>query len=446
MTTRLLEDKQKLYIRTFGCQMNVYDSGKIVRLLEDDFTAVDSADDADLIIVNTCSVREKPAQKLFSVLGEFADHKKRKPHLLIGVGGCVAQQEGQAILRRSRLVDFVFGTHNLSLIPTLIERRRSGSPPQVAIDYRDEWEELPLGLGETAVSSFVSISRGCDKRCAFCIVPTTRGKEVSRAPDEILREVRLLAARGAKEVVLLGQTVNSYGRGLSPRTSFVELLDRVSAVDGIVRVRFTSPHPQDMGADLIEYAAGNPRICRHMHVPLQSGSDVVLGAMRRNYTRARYLDIVRRMKAAMPEVALTTDIIVGFPGENEVDFEDTLAVMREAEFDSSFSFMFSPRPGTAAEALPGRVAEEVALARLQRLQALQAEITGRRLAAWVGKRCEVLIEGVGASDPERLRGRNSQNIVVNLLDPAPGVGPGALIEVEIAECGKHTLKGRMLAC
>lgn len=433
--------KGSLYIKTFGCQMNEYDSEKLAAILEESYELVQSPDQASLILINTCSVREKPEHKLFSLLGELRPLKRRNPELLIGVGGCVAQQEGERIVRRSSAVDFVFGTHNLSLVPSLIEARQDGSPPQVAIDYRDEWEDLPLGFtGQERVSVFVSISRGCNKNCTYCIVPTTRGPEVSRDLSEIEREVRIAAHRGAREVVLLGQTVNSYGLDLSPRMRFADLLDRVSQIDGIERIRFTSPHPQEVRDDFIQLVTENPKICRHIHMPLQSGSDRILKAMNRNYRRKRYLKIIDQLKENVPDIAITTDIIVGFPGETEADFEETLDVMRAVGFDNSFSFVFSARPGTPAEELPDTQPYGEKLERLQVLQALQQEITAGRLSEWCGREVEVLLDGVSSSNKDRLQGRISQNIMVNLNGVEQELEPGMFIKARVTEQARFTLK------
>ncbi|RMG41074.1 MAG: tRNA (N6-isopentenyl adenosine(37)-C2)-methylthiotransferase MiaB [Candidatus Dadabacteria bacterium] len=431
----------RLYIKTYGCQMNEYDSEKLAAILEGSHRLVDTPEEADLILINTCSVREKPQHKLFSLLGELKPLKNKNRDLLIGVGGCVAQQEGENIVKRSPVVDFVFGTHNLSLVPSLVEARKNGSPPQVAIDYRDEWEELPLGFsGAERVSVFVSISRGCNKNCSYCIVPVTRGKEVSRDINEIVREVKLAAYRGAREVVLLGQTVNSYGLDLKPRMRFAELLNKVSEVDGIERIRFTSPHPQEVRDDFIDLVADNPKICRHIHMPLQSGSDRILKAMNRNYRRRRYLAIIDALKERVPDIAITTDIIVGFPGETRQDFEETLDIMRRVQFDNSYSFVFSPRPGTPAASMDDPDPYELKLERLKELQELQREITAGRLSAWLGKEVEVLIDGVSTSDKNKLQGRTSQNILVNLNQQTPELEPGCFIKARVTECSRYTLR------
>lgn len=433
-------DRKSLYIKTYGCQMNVYDSDKLEKILEDKYSVVPTPEEADLILLNTCSVRDKPEQKLYSLLGRYQGLKDDNPDLLIGVGGCVAQQEGQNIINRSKAVDFVFGTHNLSLVPGLIRQRQEGSEPQVAINYRDDWEELPLGLTDTGrVSVFVSISRGCNKNCAYCIVPTTRGKEVSRALSEIEREIRIAIHRGAKEIILLGQTVNSWGLDLKPRKKFVDLLTSISEIEGLERIRFTSPHPQEVRSDFFELVSENPKVCRHIHMPLQSGNDRILRLMNRNYRRQRYLDIIAGLKERVPDIAITTDIIVGFPGETEEEFQDTLDVMRQVEFDHSYSFIFSPRPGTAAATMPGQLERPVMLDRLQRLQALQNEITSKNLAKWVGKQTDILIDGPSAHDAKKLQGRNSQNIMVNLNNPDQLLEPGMTIPVLITEAKRYTL-------
>jgi tRNA-2-methylthio-N6-dimethylallyladenosine synthase len=437
---------KKVFIRTFGCQMNEYDSAKLYRILEGQYQSVDAADKADLVIVNTCSVRDKPEQKLYSYLGQMKELKEQNPAMMIGVGGCVAQQEGHRIVKRSKTVDFVFGTHNLSLVPSLISKRESGSEPQVAVDYRDEWEELPLGLSDgNRVSVFVSISRGCNKNCTYCIVPTTRGREVSRDPGEIEREARIAVHRGAREIVLLGQTVNSYGLDLNPRLKFSDLLNRLSQVNGLERIRFVSPHPQEVRTDFIDLVTTNPKICHHIHMPLQSGSNTILKAMNRNYRRERYLEIIDQLKARVPDMSITTDIIVGFPGETERDFEETLEVVDLVQFDSTYSFMFSARPGTEAALMEDSVPDEEKLRRLQYLQARQDSITNQRLAAWIGKRGEILIDRTSSLDETRFQGRLSQNILVNLEETDENLKLGMILPVEITGASRFTLKARTIS-
>lgn len=437
-----------VYIRTFGCQMNEYDSAKLYRLLERSYRPVDSPEKASLILINTCSVREKPELKLYSLLGEYRQLKERNKQLLIGVGGCVAQQEGQAIVRRSKAVDFVFGTHNLSLVPALITSRLAGAAPQVAVDYREDWEELPPGFSDldrerNRIAVFVSISRGCNKNCSFCIVPRTRGPEASRDPDEILREIRLCCRAGAREVILLGQNVNSYGRDFRQRLRFTDLLARISEIEELKRIRFTSPHPQEVREDFIQAVAENPRICRHIHMPLQSGSDRILKAMNRNYRSGRYLEIIASLKERVPDMAITTDIIVGFPGESEEDFKQTMDILEQVRFESSFSFVFSPRPGTPAAAMQDGIPEAEKLRRLQVLQARQQEISAEKLKAWVGREAEVLLEGSSSADARCLQGRTSQNIVLNLECEHPQAVAGAIIPALVTGAGRHTLRGRL---
>lgn len=431
-----------VYIKTFGCQMNEYDTEKLKKILESGYKPVDAAEDAELILINTCSVRDKPEQKLYSMLGEMQDLKRKNPKVMIGVGGCVAQQEGENIVKRSKTVDLVFGTHNLSLVPSMLELRKNGAPPQVSIDYRDEWEELPAGFPETErVSVFVSISRGCNKNCTYCIVPTTRGKEVSRHPNEIIREARIAAHRGAKEIVLLGQTVNSYGLDLKPKMKFSELIRRVSEIEAIQRIRFTSPHPQEVRQDFIDLVCENPKIARHIHMPLQSGNDRVLKLMNRNYRREKYLKIIEAIKSRVPDMAITTDIIVGFPGETEEEFLDTISVMEAVEFENSYSFVFSPRPGTAAEGMEDLVPYEEKLRRLQYLQAKQEELTAKKLASWVGKKTTILIDGPSSHNPNIMQGRLSQNILLNLDKEHPELKPGMFVEVEVTHKKRFTLMG-----
>lgn len=432
--------RQALYIRTYGCQMNEYDTKKLEKILEPNFVKVLDPALADVVIVNTCSIREKAENKLYSMLGEFQELKQINPKMLIGVGGCVAQQEGENIVKRNRAVDFVFGTHNLSLVPSLIERRRSGAEAQVAVNYRDEWEELPLGFVEDrSISAFVSISRGCNKNCTYCIVPLTRGKEVSRDISEIEREVRILVQSGVKEVVLLGQTVNSYGLDFTPRLSFAHLLERVSKIEGLERIRFTSPHPQEVKADFIDLVASNPKICRHIHMPLQSGSDAILKAMNRNYRIKKYLGIIEKLKQ-VPDMAITTDIIVGFPGESQSDFDATLKIMDRVQFDASYSFVFSARPGTKAALMQEVLSQEEKLERLNILQNKQNEITTQRLAAWVGRNCQVLVEGPSSMDKQRMQGRTSQNFTLN-FNRVENIKPGQIVDTYITATGRFTLKG-----
>jgi tRNA-2-methylthio-N6-dimethylallyladenosine synthase len=446
--------KQGVYIRTFGCQMNEYDTQKLYKILEKDYQPVDTPEQADLVLINTCSVRDKPEQKLYSMLGQLKGLRETRPNMMVGVCGCVAQQEGEKILKNGRGVDLVFGTHNLSLVPSLIQLRKKGAPPQVAVDYREEWEELPLGFAEVDLSkngqkqhvtAFVSISRGCNKNCTYCIVPTTRGPEVSRALDEILREVRIAVHRGSREIVLLGQTVNSYGRDLSPRISFVHLLDRVAEIDGVERIRFTSPHPQEVKQDFIDCVVNNPKVARHIHMPLQSGSNAILKAMNRNYRREKYLSIIEALKTRVPDMAITTDIIVGFPGETEADFRETLDVMDVVQFDNSYSFAFSSRPGTEAAKMTEHMTQDEKLERLQILQAMQERITSHRLDAWVGREVEVLVDNHNQHREGCMQGRISQNFMLNFDTPYNDLTLGKTVKAKVVGRKRFTLVGELPA-
>jgi tRNA-2-methylthio-N6-dimethylallyladenosine synthase len=441
-------EKKGIFIRTYGCAMNEYDSQKLYKILEKDYAPVDAPEKADLVLINTCSVREKPEQKLYSMLGELKGLRRERPGMMIGVCGCVAQQEGDNIIKADRGVDFVFGTHNLSLVPSLIQLRKNGAPPQAAVDYREEWEELPLGFaehdptrnGQTGhVTAFISISRGCNKNCSYCIVPTTRGPEVSRSPNEIEREVKIAVHRGTKEIVLLGQTVNSYGLDLSPRWSFVKLLDRIAAIPGVERIRFTSPHPQEVRQDFIDFVISNPKVCHHIHMPLQSGSDRILRLMNRNYRRSKYLSIIDALRSKVPDMAITTDIIVGFPGETEQDFQETLEVMDIVQFENSYSYAFSARPSTEAAAMEETMTQDEKLERLQILQARQEQMTDAKLSSWVGRETEVLVDNVNRLHNDCYQGRIPQNFMANFLQPFEGVSLGSLVKVRIVGRKRFTL-------
>jgi tRNA-2-methylthio-N6-dimethylallyladenosine synthase len=382
------------------------------------------------------------------MLGELKGLRRERPGMMIGVCGCVAQQEGDNIIKADRGVDFVFGTHNLSLVPSLIQLRKNGAPPQAAVDYREEWEELPLGFaehdptrnGQTGhVTAFISISRGCNKNCSYCIVPTTRGPEVSRSPNEIEREVKIAVHRGTKEIVLLGQTVNSYGLDLSPRWSFVKLLDRIAAIPGVERIRFTSPHPQEVRQDFIDFVISNPKVCHHIHMPLQSGSDRILRLMNRNYRRSKYLSIIDALRSKVPDMAITTDIIVGFPGETEQDFQETLEVMDIVQFENSYSYAFSARPSTEAAAMEETMTQDEKLERLQILQARQEQMTDAKLSSWVGRETEVLVDNVNRLHNDCYQGRIPQNFMANFLQPFEGVSLGSLVKVRIVGRKRFTL-------
>ncbi len=446
---------QKLFVKTFGCQMNEYDSEKMKMLLSSDYAAADSPEEADLVIINTCSVREKGEQKLFSLLGELRDLKAEGKRLLIGVGGCVAQQEGHAILERNGAVDFVVGTHNLSLIPNLVRQVKAGGGAQVAVDYREEWEDLPHEFqavpsgvqrisspNQSPIRALVAIQRGCNKRCSYCVVPTTRGAEVSRDPAEVIREIEAKVRMGAREVLLLGQTVNSYGRDLEPRYPFSKLIRRIAEIENLHRIRFISPHPAEVREDLFELYSELPKLARHIHMPVQSGSDRILRLMNRNYRIGRYREILSELLARSPDLAITTDIIVGFPTETDAEFEETLSLVREMRYHSAYYFQYSIRPNTPAKAqfspadeVPGEIVRE----RFQRLDALQKQISQERNSEQLGKRVEVLVEGRSPSKNDLLRGRSSQNIIVEF--PGPDSLVGQLVQVDIHSARAYHLTG-----
>ena len=436
--------EKKVFIRTFGCQMNEYDSARMADVLgaSHAMAVTDSPEEADLILFNTCSVREKAQEKVFSDLGRVRHLKRRRPHLLIGVGGCVASQEGARIIERAPFVDLVFGPQTLHRLPAMIEQRRASGRPQVDISFPEieKFDALPLPRVE-GVTAFVSIMEGCSKYCTFCVVPYTRGEEVSRPLEDVLTEVADLAAQGVREVTLLGQNVNAY-RGLEgggEAVDFAMLLECVSQIPGIGRIRYTTSHPKEFTPRLIEAHRRLPQLAEHVHLPLQSGSDRVLAAMKRGYTLLEYKSIVRRLRAARPAVSVTSDFIVGFPGESEADFERTLRLAGELQFDSSFSFLYSPRPGTPAAELPDPTPREVKLDRLHRLQHSLEASSQAIGASMVGRTEAVLAEGRSKRDPNELTGRTSNNRIVNF--PAPATLVGQFVDVRILQALSHSLRG-----
>jgi tRNA-2-methylthio-N6-dimethylallyladenosine synthase len=434
---------RRVYIDTFGCQMNHHDSQRMVSMMAaEGYLPTDHPDDADLVIINSCSVREKAEHKLLSRAGQMKRFKRANPKMILALGGCVAQQEGEALLGRVQHADIVFGPDHLAKLPEMIRRVEEERVRIHETEFLDKHEyEFPkiTPNAPREVSAFVSVMKGCDKFCTFCIVPFTRGREVSRGAQEILDEIRVLAANGTKEVVLLGQTVNSYGkRRLPDQIPFSELLYRVAEIDGIERIRFTSPHPSDFTEDQILAYRDLPKLCPHMHLPVQSGSDAILSAMRRGYTRAEYLEIVARLHEVAPHVALTTDVIVGFPGETQADFEATLSLLEEVRFQGAFSFAYSERVGTRALKIDPAVPEEVRFDRLRELQTLQDRITHEWLETMVGQTHEVLIEGPSKTDPLRSSGRTGQNRPVHVQGTFEA---GAMLDVRIVEAYKHSLLG-----
>ena len=439
--------KPKVFIKTFGCQMNVYDSDKMADVLRaaEGYEPTTDVEEADLILFNTCSVREKAQEKVFSDLGRVKHLKARGA--LIGVGGCVASQEGAAIIARAPYVDVVFGPQTLHRLPEMLRRRRSEARPQVDISFPEieKFDHLPPARvdGPTA---FVSIMEGCSKYCSYCVVPYTRGEEVSRPFDDVLAEVSGLADRGVREVTLLGQNVNAYLGAMDASggiADFATLLEHVSAISRIQRIRYTTSHPKEFTERLIAAHARLPKLVGHVHLPVQHGSDRILAAMKRGYTSLEYKSTVRKLRAARPDIAVSSDFIVGFPGETDADFERTMALVEEVGFDYSFSFVFSPRPGTPAAALTDDTPAEAKLARLQRLQA-RIEANGNTIsAARVGTVQRILVEGASRKDGGELMGRTECNRVVNLAAPSDRVG--TLIDVEITEVRGHSLRARLVA-
>ena len=437
---------QRTYeVRTYGCQMNVHDSERLTGLLEDaGYVAAPDGQQADVVVFNTCAVRENADNKLYGNLGHLAPVKAATPGMQIAVGGCLAQKDRDTITTRAPWVDVVFGTHNIGSLPALLERARLAEEAQVEI--LESLEVFPSTLPtkrESAYAAWVSVSVGCNNTCTFCIVPALRGKEKDRRPGEILAEVEALVAEGVSEVTLLGQNVNAYGVEFGDRQAFSKLLRACGDVDGLERVRFTSPHPAEFTDDVIEAMAQTPNVMPQLHMPLQSGSDKVLRDMRRSYRQQKFLGILERVRAAMPDAAITTDIIVGFPGETEEDFLETLHVVREARFSGAFTFQYSKRPGTPAATLPDQVPPEVVKDRYERLVALADEVAWEENKRLVGRRVELMVaEGEGRKDAatHRLSGRGPDNRLVHFTPPARvEIRPGDLVTVEITYAAPHHL-------
>ena len=434
------------FIKTFGCQMNEYDSARMADVLREGvgLAATDDPHEADVLLMNTCSVREKAQEKVFSLLGEWRRLKARRPGLIIGVGGCVASQEGEALTERAPFVDLVFGPQTLHRLPQMIEELRRGGRAVVDVSFPEieKFDRLTAPRAEGA-RAYVSVMEGCSKYCSFCIVPFTRGEEVSRSFESVLTEVRQLAAQGVMEVTLLGQNVNAY-RGLmadGARIDLATLIHHVARVPGVERIRFTTSHPLEFGDSLIEAFASVPQLANHLHLAVQSGSDRVLALMKRGYTALEFKDRVRRLRAVRPDISLSSDFIVGFPGESERDFSATLALVREVGFDQSFSFIYSRRPGTPAASLPDEVEPGVQHERLVRLQA-QLESQARAISeSMVGTRQRVLVERAARKDARELAGRTANNRWVNFAGPARLIG--RFVEVTVTAALAHSLRGRL---
>jgi tRNA-2-methylthio-N6-dimethylallyladenosine synthase len=434
-----------VFIKTYGCQMNEHDTQRMLSMLEvQGYAPVDAPEQADLILVNTCSVRANPENKVYSFLGTLRPLKKRNPDLIVGVAGCVAQQVGETLLQREPLVDLVFGPDNLFALPEMLDSVRRGErlcrtawqpwDGPVREFVPEQWIEQDRVDG---IKAYIAITKGCNNHCSFCIVPRTRGREVSRSPEGILREARSMVAQGAREIWLLGQNVNSYRAG--DDYGFLELLDAVSQVEGLARIRFTSPHPRDWNNALSDLMAARPAICNQLHLPFQAGADSVLQAMRRRHTIAEYLDKIHYLKQVVPAVEISTDLIVGFPGESDVDFEQTIQVLEEVRFSQVFPFKYSPRPGTKAADLPDDVPRTAKDERLARVIALQERINAEQQQALVGTTQNVLIDEAHPRDAGLMNGRTEGYRAITVS--GEGVQIGDLVNVQVMGFRGHWLEG-----
>ena len=436
---------QKIYIKTHGCQMNEYDSGKIYDLLSDDNKAVrtDCPEEADILILNTCSVREKAQEKVFSELGRWNALKKESPHKLIGVGGCVASQEGEALRKRAPCIDVIFGPQTLHRLPSMLEKAKQEKRSVCDISFPsiEKFDYLPPAHRE-GVCAFVSIMEGCSKYCTFCIVPYTRGEEVSRPLQDVLSEIRFLADQGVREVTLLGQNVNGYRyQGTDGLIDFSLLLYYVANIENIDRIRYTTSHPVEFNDDLIQAHAEIPQLAKHIHLPVQSGSDRVLSAMKRGYTALEYKSIVRKLKQVDPDISLSSDFIIGFPGESDTDFEQTMDLIEEVGYDQSFSFLYSKRPGTPAASLPDEVLLETKKQRLAILQNRINEMAQEISQNMVGKQYPVLVNDVSKKSNRQLQGRTENNRVVNFDGDQNLIG--GFSQVKITEALSNSLRGEI---
>ena len=439
---------KKLYIKTNGCQMNEYDSSKMADVLHAShgLEKTNDINDADVILLNTCSIREKAEDKVFSQLGQWRDYKQKNPHVIIGVGGCVASQEGGDILKRAPYVDLVFGPQTLHRLPALLEERLQSKKPVVDIRFPEieKFDHLPAPRADGPVA-FVSIMEGCSKYCSFCIVPYTRGEEISRPFDDVLAECYKLAAQGVREINLLGQNVNDY-RGSMHQGGFADLallIHYLAAIDGIGRIRFTTSHPLAFSDNLIQAYAEVPTLANHLHLPVQSGSDRILALMKRGYSAIEFKSKIRKLLKVRPDIKLSTDIIVGFPGETDADFEATMDLVHEMGFDTSFSFIYSPRPGTPAANLPDDTPLEVKKKRLRVLQSRILLNAQRYSEAMIGSRQKILITGLSKKQKQQLAGRTECNRVVNFDGPETLIGQ--FVNVDITEAQPNSLRGRLVS-
>ncbi len=433
------------FLETFGCQMNVVDSERIVDLLGGiGYSQVNEPADAGLILMNTCAVRDKAVRKAYGHLGRYKPLKDRNPRLILGMGGCIAQQEGKDLLAEFPYLDLVFGTHNVHRLPEMVEkvaRDRVRCEETEFLDRETRLQLFPTRTGQDAYTRFVTVMQGCDNFCSYCVVPLVRGRELSRPSSEILAEIRELAGQGVREVTLIGQNVNSYGLKEEGEVSFAGLLEQVNAIDGIARIRFTTSHPKDLSDELIDCFGRLDKLCHHLHLPVQAGSDAILSAMNRGYTRERYLSLVDRLRSVCPDIRLTTDIIVGFPGETEDDFAATMSLLAEVRFAEIYSFIYSPRRGTAAADLPDEDTADIKQERFDRMLVLQQEISSQTWQGDVGTVQTVLVEGSSKRGGGQLFGRSTWNRIVNFSGPE-GLG-GQLVPVRITRTFRNSHLGEL---
>lgn len=438
---------KKVFIKTHGCQMNEYDSKKMEDVLTENCGYLPAANEqeADLLLLNTCSIREKAQEKVFSQLGRWREIKQQKPALIIGVGGCVASQEGEAIKKRAPYVDLVFGPQTLHRLPAMLKSMTAAKQTLVDISFPEieKFDHLPEPKAD-GPSAFVSIMEGCSKYCSFCVVPYTRGEEVSRPLDDVVTEVVLLAAKGVKEVTLLGQNVNAYLGDMfeGGQADLALLISYIAAIEGIERIRYTTSHPAELSQSLIDVYAEVPQLVSHLHLPVQSGSDHILKLMKRNHTIAEYVEKINKLRAIRPNISISSDFIVGFPGETEDDFEQTMTLIEDIGFDHSFSFIYSPRPGTPAAQLPDNVSMQVKRGRLARLQAKINELAQTISQAMVGRQERILLERPSRKNPHELAGRTENNRVVNVKADASLLG--SFVMVEIIEALPNSLRGNLI--
>ena len=439
-----------LYIKTFGCQMNEYDSSKMLDVLEasNGMTRTDNPEAADVLLVNTCSVREKAQEKVFSLLGEWRLLKQQKPHVVIGVGGCVASQEGKGITARAPFVDLVFGPQTLHRLPDMLSSLKRSGRSQIDVSFPEieKFDRVPAAKA-TGATAFVSIMEGCSKYCTFCVVPYTRGEEISRPFEQVLHEIESLARQGVREITLLGQNVNAYAGAMDDGTlaDLATLIHFVAAIDGVERIRFTTSHPLDFNDSLVEAYANVPKLNNFLHLPVQSGSDRILAAMKRGHTVLEYKQKIRKVRAVRPDICISTDLIVGFPGETDDDFMATMNLIADVGFDQSFSFLYSRRPGTPAAALPDEVPHEVKQARLELLQQRLNSQARAISAGMVGSRQRVLVERPARRNPAQLAGRTDNNRWVNFDGPVdePHSLMDSFVDVVITEAMPNSLRGRL---